>query len=114
MLITLTYIAIFLVGLYGTFKIDKSSQPLSISVAIAIFSGAVISLFPHLFAPGSSKIVIEWYSIIGNGYMNLLKLVAIPLILLSILQALYRLKNSAGIGRILSTNNGDMLLQVKT
>lgn len=114
MLITLTYFVIFWVGLYGIFKLDKQSPSLSKSVVIALFFGVAISVFPHLLAPDSSKIVIEWQSIFGNGYMSLLKLIALPLILISILPAIYRLKNSVGIGRISSTNIGDMLLPMKT
>lgn len=42
--------------------------------------GAVIGLSLHLIAADESKTVIDWYNVIGNGYVNLLKLVAVPLI----------------------------------
>lgn len=114
MLIAFTYLVVFWVGLYGIGKPDKRSPSFSKSVVIVLCVSAAISVFPHLIAPERSKIVIGWYSIIGNGYMHLLKLFAIPLMLISILPAIYRLKNSVAIGRKSSTNIGDMLLQMKT
>ncbi len=49
-----------------------------------------------LFQPITLKLLSEWYSIVGNGYVHLLKLVAIPLIFISILSAINKLENSAG------------------
>ncbi|PMC12191.1 L-cystine transporter, partial [Klebsiella aerogenes] len=58
------------------------------------------------------KTVIDWYSIVGNGYVNLLKLVAVPLIFISILSAINKLENSAGIGRMSLTIVACMLCLV--
>ncbi|ALR76875.1 cation:dicarboxylate symporter family transporter [[Enterobacter] lignolyticus] len=114
MFITLAYIVLFLVCSWGIFRIDQKSASLSKSVFIAIFIGAVIGLSLHLIHADSSKTVIDWYSIIGNGYVNLLKLVAIPLIFISILSAINKLENSAGIGKMSLTIVGCMLFLVMT
>lgn len=114
MFITFAYIALFLVCSWAIFRIDRKSTSLSKSVFIAIFIGAIIGLSLHFINSDSSKIVIDWYSIIGNGYVNLLKLVAVPLIFISILSAINKLENSAGIGRMSLTIVGCMLFLVMT
>ena len=98
MFVTLAYIAFFLVCSWAIFRINQKSNSLSKSVFIAIFLGAIIGLSLHLITPDRSKTVIDWYNIIGNGYVNLLKLVAVPLIFISILSAINKLDTCAGIG----------------
>ncbi|WP_213733075.1 L-cystine transporter [Citrobacter europaeus] len=112
MFVTLAYIAFFLVCSWAIFRINQKSHSLSKSVFIAIFLGAVIGLSLHLTAADDSKTVIDWYNIIGNGYVNLLKLVAVPLIFISILSAINKLENSAGIGKMSLTIVGCMLCLV--
>ncbi|MDM2929323.1 cation:dicarboxylase symporter family transporter [Citrobacter sp. Cm046] len=112
MFVTLAYIAFFLVCSWAIFRINQKSNSLSKSVFIAIFLGAIIGLSLHLITPDRSKTVIDWYNIIGNGYVNLLKLVAVPLIFISILSAINKLENSAGIGKMSLTIVGCMLCLV--
>lgn len=112
MFTTLAYVALFLICSWGVFKIDQKSQSLSRSVFIAIFSGAAIGISLHFMATDNSKTIMEWYSIIGTGYVNLLKLVAIPLIFISILSAINKLENNAGIGKMSLTIVACMLCLV--
>lgn len=112
MFVTTAYMALFLVCSWAVFRIDQKSHSLSKSVFIAIFIGAVIGLSLHFIAADNSKTVIDWYNIIGNGYVNLLKLVAVPLIFISILSAINKLENSAGIGKMSLTIVGCMLCLV--
>lgn len=112
MFTTLAYIALFLICSWGIFEIDKRSQSLSRSVFVAIFMGAILGLSLHFIASGSKATIIDWYSVIGNGYVNLLKLVAIPLIFISILSAINKLENNAGIGKLSLTIVACMLVLV--
>lgn len=112
MFTTLAYIALFLICSWGIFEIDKRSSSLSRSVFAAIFIGALIGLSLHFIASDSRTTVIDWYSVIGNGYVNLLKLVAIPLIFISILSAINKLENNAGIGKMSLTIVACMLILV--
>ncbi|WP_368301026.1 cation:dicarboxylate symporter family transporter [Kluyvera sichuanensis] len=112
MFITLAYIALFLICSWGIFEIDKRSSSLSRSVFAAIFIGALIGLSLHFIASDNRTTVIDWYSVIGNGYVNLLKLVAIPLIFISILSAINKLENNAGIGKMSLTIVACMLILV--
>ncbi|AEG98959.1 L-cystine transporter [Klebsiella aerogenes] len=112
MFITPAYIALFLIASWGLFKLEQKSHSLSKSVFIAIFLGALLGLSLHFIANEPRKTVIDWYSIVGNGYVNLLKLVAVPLIFISILSAINKLENSAGIGRMSLTIVACMLCLV--
>ncbi|EIL6366011.1 cation:dicarboxylase symporter family transporter [Salmonella enterica] len=112
MVVTLAYIALFLVFSWVISRINQKSDSLSKSVFIAIFLGAVIGLSLHFISANHTKTIIEWYSIVGNGYVHLLKLVAIPLIFISILSAINKLENSAGIGKMSLTIVGCMLCLV--
>ena len=107
MFVSLAYIAFFLVCSWAIFRINQKSHSLSKSVFIAIFTGAVIGLSLHLIAADERKTVIDWYNVIGNGYV-----VAVPLIFISILSAINKLENSAGIGKMSLTIVGCMLCLV--
>jgi len=77
-----------------------------------MFLGALIGVSLHFIGADAGRRVIDWYSIVGNGYVNLLKLVAIPLIFISILSAINKLEHGAGLGRMSLTVVGCMLLLV--
>lgn len=66
MVVTLAYIALFLVFSWVILRINQKSDSLSKSVFIAIFLGAVIGLSLHLISANHTKTIIEWYSIVGN------------------------------------------------
>ncbi|SUH15926.1 C4-dicarboxylate transport protein [Salmonella enterica subsp. enterica] len=88
MVVTLAYIALFLVFSWVILRINQKSDSLSKSVFIAIFLGAVIGLSLHLFSANHTKLLSNGTASSGNGYVHLLKLVAIPLIFISILSAI--------------------------
>jgi L-cystine uptake protein TcyP (sodium:dicarboxylate symporter family) len=106
------YLIVFFVFCVVIFKVDRKSTSLSKSVFIALFLGSLIGLSLHFIAGDTSKTVIEWYSVVGNGYINLLKLVAVPLIFISVLSAINKLESGIGLGRISLTIVGCMLLLV--
>lgn len=82
------------------------------SVFIVIFLGVVIGLFLYFILVNYIKIIIEWYSIVGNGYVYLLKLVVILLIIIFIFFVINKLENSVGIGKMLLMIVGCMLCLV--
>lgn len=112
MFTTLAYIALFLICSWVISTIDKRSQSLSRSVFIALFIGAAVGLSLHVISADNRQAVIDWYGIVGNGYVNLLKLVAVPLIFISILSAINKLEHNAGIGKMSLTVVACMLILV--
>ncbi len=98
--------------LMGDFQMDKRANPFP-KVFLSRFSWGLSLVSPCIsFLRTSSETVIEWYNIAGNGYVNLLKLVAVPLIFISILSAINKLENSAGIGKMSLTIVACMLCLV--
>lgn len=98
MVVTLAYIALFLVFSWIILRINQKAIPCR-KAFYRYLLGAVIGLSLHFISANHTNTIIEWYSIVGNGYVHLLKLVAIPLIFISILSAINKLENSAGIGK---------------
>jgi len=43
---------------------------------------------------------ISWFNIVGNGYVQLLQMVVMPLVFVSILSAVARLHNASSLGKI--------------
>lgn len=43
---------------------------------------------------------IDWFKIVGNGYVGFLQMIVIPLIMVAIISAITRLKASKGIGKM--------------
>lgn len=106
------YTAIFLLCCVVIFKIDQKSGSLSRSVFVAIFMGAAIGMSLHYVSDDHSARIVEWYSVVGNGYVNLLKLVSIPLVFISVLSAINKLENNVGIGKTSLTIVACMLFLV--
>lgn len=67
----------------------------SIRVLIALLLGAVLGLSLFLFATESvSGEVRRWVALVGNGYVDLLRMLIIPLVPTSIIAGLLRLSNT--------------------
>lgn len=65
--------------------------------------GSVFGLALQLiFNQGSPVIrdVLSWISIVGSGYVELLKMVIMPLVLVSMISAVVKLDNSGSLGKI--------------
>lgn len=77
-----------LVGLFIFFKEKnvKFSNRVFIALAIGVIFGAVLQ---WIYGFGSETITktMPWFNIIGNGYVKLLQMVAMPLVFISILAA---------------------------
>ncbi|MFD0617275.1 L-cystine transporter [Paenibacillus sp. GCM10027629] len=43
---------------------------------------------------------VDWFSLVGNGYVKLLQMVAIPLIMVSIISAIIKVKAKSGVGKL--------------
>lgn len=68
-------------------------------LGMGIAFGAVLQI-----AFGSTSEVVttstDWFGIIGNGYVRFLKMIVMPLIMVSIISAIINLKSSKGLGKM--------------
>ncbi|QAV27307.1 L-cystine transporter [Neobacillus thermocopriae] len=79
----------------------KFSNRVFIALAIGVVFGAVLQ---WIYGFGSETITktIPWFNIIGNGYVKLLQMVAMPLVFISILAAFTKVTIGKNLGKIAS------------
>ncbi|EEX37030.1 MULTISPECIES: L-cystine transporter [Vibrio] len=96
-------LAVFVGILLFLFGQQKKSHSLSRLVLLGLVLGSVFGLALQLiFNEGSPIIrdVLSWISIVGSGYVELLKMVIMPLVLVSMISAVVKLDNSGSLGKI--------------
>jgi L-cystine uptake protein TcyP (sodium:dicarboxylate symporter family) len=90
---------LLIAGLFFSYRQDWS---LSKKVLIGMIVGIIYGL--GLKAIYSDSAIIEqsvaWFNLIGNGYVQLLQMVIMPLIFISILSAVVKLHQTTSLGKI--------------
>ncbi|WP_050614413.1 L-cystine transporter [Bacillus testis] len=96
-------IAALLAMVFVLYRMQKKyvsfSKRVFAGLGMGIAFGAILQI-----AFGSDSEVIktstDWFGIIGNGYVRLLKMIVMPLIMVSIISAMTNLKSSKGLGKM--------------
>lgn len=104
---TVTFIIINLVimifFIFGFVFLQRKHVSFSKRVFLALAVGIVFGLVLQFIYGPASKVVIQsvdWFNIVGVGYVKLLQMVVMPLVFISILSAFTRLKLTSNIGKI--------------
>ncbi|WP_019671994.1 cation:dicarboxylate symporter family transporter [Psychrobacter lutiphocae] len=90
-------LAVFIALLFGLWRFHRNSNSLSHSVFLGLFLGVAYGLVLSVLQINIDEF-LPWVNIVGNGYVNLLKMIAMPLVFISILAAIARLEKAAMIG----------------
>ncbi len=96
-------LALFAVVLAYLFKQQRAERSLSFLVLNGLILGSAFGLLLQLFYGDASAVVketIAWTNVVGNGYVGLLKMVIMPLVLVSMIAAVVKLDNSGSLGKI--------------
>ncbi|EKO3518080.1 L-cystine transporter [Vibrio fluvialis] len=96
-------IAVFVGILFFLFGQQKKAYTLSRLVLLGLVLGSAFGLALQLiFGEGSSVIkeTLSWVAIVGNGYVGLLKMVIMPLVLVSMISAVVKLDKNGSLGKI--------------
>ncbi|WP_286230685.1 L-cystine transporter [Neobacillus mesonae] len=96
-------IAVLLLLMAGLFFMQKKHVSFSKRVFTALGLGLVFGFVLHLIYGTTSEITggtIDWFNIVGNGYVKLLQMVVMPLVFISIVGAFTKLKLTKNIGKI--------------
>ncbi|GHH99596.1 L-cystine transporter [Neobacillus kokaensis] len=96
-------IAVLLLLMAGLFFMQKKHVSFSKRVFTALGLGIVFGFVLHLIYGTASEITtgtIDWFNIVGNGYVKLLQMVVMPLVFISIVGAFTKLKLTKNIGKI--------------
>ena len=96
-------IAILLLLMTGLFMMQKKHVSFSKRVFTALGLGLIFGFIIHLIYGTTSEVTvgtIEWFSIVGTGYVKLLQMIVMPLVFISIVGAFTKLKLTKNIGKI--------------
>ncbi|WP_315315003.1 L-cystine transporter [Pantoea vagans] len=100
--LTLNIVA-FVVLLVLLSRFSRQNWSLSKKVLTGLVIGVLFGLVLQLIYGENSAVVKEsigWFNIVGNGYVQLLQMVVMPLVFVSILSAVARLHNASSLGKI--------------
>jgi len=103
---------VFLALLFGLAQTRHTSWSLAKKVLLALVLGVVFGVALHtVYGTGNPvlKTSIGWFDLVGNGYVQLLQMIVIPLVFTSILSAVARLHNASSLGKISFLTIGTLL-----
>lgn len=96
-------IVVFLILLIVIQRVSRRFEKLSPLVAIGLAGGVLFGLTIQLIYEPKSEITTEtlrWINIVGEGYTSLLKMIVMPLILVSVLSAMSKISSFQVLGKI--------------
>jgi L-cystine uptake protein TcyP (sodium:dicarboxylate symporter family) len=96
-------LAVFSCILYFLYGQQKKENTLSRLVLFGLVLGSAFGLSLQLiFGEGSVAIAgtLEWVNVIGKGYVGLLKMIIMPLVLVSMIAAVVKLEKGGSLGKI--------------
>ncbi|MGM7722809.1 L-cystine transporter [uncultured Metabacillus sp.] len=96
-------IIVFLILLFGLYIMQKKHVSFSKRVFTGLGLGLVLGLIIQLIYGATSEVTtttIDWFNIVGSGYVKLLQMIVMPLVFVSIVGAFTKLKLTKNIGKI--------------
>ncbi|MDF0605845.1 L-cystine transporter [Neisseriaceae bacterium TC5R-5] len=102
----------FILLLWGLALTRRTQWSLAKKVLIGLGVGVLFGLALQAIYGADNPILkdsISWFNIVGNGYVQLLQMIVMPLVLASILSAVARLHNAGSLGRISVLTIGTLL-----
>lgn len=99
----LANIMVFALLLWILSRTHSIQWSLSKKVLLGMILGIGLGLGLQLIYGASSPVIrtsVQWFDVVGNGYVQLLQMVVMPLVFASILSAVARLHNAAQLGKI--------------
>lgn len=85
------------------FQLSRTGLALSRRVLVALIAGAAVGLVLQAIYttdPDAIAATLAWSNVIGAGYVNLLRMIVMPLILVSMTAAVVRMDEAATLGKI--------------
>ncbi|ELV8772836.1 L-cystine transporter [Vibrio harveyi] len=96
-------LAVFIAILMFLFNQQQKQKTLSRLVLIGLVTGSLFGLGLQLIHGEGSDVIgqtLEWVGIVGSGYVGLLKMVIMPLVLISMISAVVKLEKGGSLGKI--------------
>jgi len=105
-------IVVFVALLLLLAQTRKKQWSLAKKVLAGLVIGVLFGLGLHTVYGAGSPILkesIQWFNIVGNGYVQLLQMIIMPLVFASILSAVAKLHNASSLGKISFLTIGTLL-----
>jgi len=100
----------FALLLYVLNSLQRKGQTLSRLVLLGVVGGSLFGLLLQLTSSSEViKTTVDWVNVVGNGYVGLLKMIIMPLILISMISAVVKLEKSSSLGKISGLTIGVLL-----
>lgn len=94
-------IAIFLAILFLLNLLFKRTQKLGQTVFVALLIGLGLGAIWQTFFDKEALVgLLDWTNIVGTGYVRLLQMIVMPLVFISVLSAITKLKQAGALGKI--------------
>ncbi|WP_088043104.1 L-cystine transporter [Bacillus sp. EAC] len=96
-------VAVLLLLMFGLYLMQKKQVSFSKRVFAGLGLGIIFGYIIHLIYGTEHEVTvgsIDWFSIVGSGYVKLLQMVVMPLVFISIVGAFTKLKLTKNIGKI--------------
>ncbi|SEK38024.1 hypothetical protein SAMN05216262_101211 [Colwellia chukchiensis] len=106
-------LALFAGLLFAIYLFSQKSKTLSRTTLFGLVLGSFFGLFLQLLFPEQNSItdqVLSWVSLVGKGYVGLLKMVIMPLVLVFMIAAVVKLENQGSLGKISTLSIAILLL----
>ncbi len=106
-------VLVFVALIFLLARFSGKQWSLSKKVLLGLVLGVAYGLVLHLVYQSNYHVVaqsVQWFNIVGNGYVQLLQMVIMPLVFASILSAVARLHKASSLGKISFLTIGTLLL----
>lgn len=114
-MLILVNIAVMVGLLFFLYHLQKKYLPFTRRVFIALGLGVAYGAVLQWIFGASSDVVTEsvsWFNVVGNGYVALLKMIVVPLVMVSVISAILKLKGAGTLGRISAWVLGLLMITV--
>ena len=104
----LAFIAVLIGLMFVIYKLEKAGLNFSKRMLISTAAGLILGVIIQFIAgfPSSSGDVkwigevAKWYGLVGNGFMDLLKMLVVPLVFISMLRVIITMDDNKSLGKI--------------
>ncbi|USH03905.1 L-cystine transporter [Grimontia kaedaensis] len=106
-------LAIFIALVYFLYQLQAKYVPFTKRVFAGLGLGVVFGGLLQLFYGAGSDIIatsIDYFDIVGKGYVKLLQMIIIPLVMVSIISAILKLNGGTSVGKISAMSIGVLVI----
>jgi L-cystine uptake protein TcyP (sodium:dicarboxylate symporter family) len=95
------------------FQLSKMEMGLSRRVLVGLVLGSIFGFYLQLvfgLSAGATGETLEWTNVVANSYVNLLRMIIIPLVLITMMASVLRVEEIRSLGKIGGTVIGILVL----